>query len=227
MTHTTKILIRLGGCPGWSEFSLGTQVILMVLLCTGLFIVAPAADWFVCASMNIHHSSPLEVKSAVTLKIKFITQQKRPRGWAVSAPDFGSRVLIGVAGSNPAGGKILPEPKGRFIAQSLSCSPFHRLEMTEILLKGRKTLTHPSIMTHKPVELRCSYLSHVKRICVFEHSGMTNFNCACPAIQRGQGSGFLSEGFSWFTACMSEQRRFWRDCADAQARLNLRCSHRR
>ena len=23
---------------------------------------------------------------------------------------------------------------------------------------------------------------------------MTNFNCACPAIQRGQGSGFLSEG---------------------------------
>ena len=50
----------------------------------------------------------------------------------------------GVAGSNPAGREILPEPKRRFIAQSLSCSPFHRLEMTEILLKGRKTLTHPS-----------------------------------------------------------------------------------
>ena len=26
---------------------------------------------------------------------------------------------------------------------------------------------------------------------------------------------------------MGEQRRFWQDCADAQARLNLRCSHRR
>ena len=51
----------------------------------------------------------------------------------------------GVAGSNPAGGEILFEPKWRFIAQSLSCSPFHRLEMTEILLKGRKTLIHPSI----------------------------------------------------------------------------------
>ena len=50
----------------------------------------------------------------------------------------------GVAGSNPAGGEILLEPKRRFIAQSLSCSPFHRLEMTEILLKERKTLTHPS-----------------------------------------------------------------------------------
>ena len=49
----------------------------------------------------------------------------------------------GVAGSNPAGSEILPEPKQRFIAQSLSCSPLHRLEMTEILLKGRKTLTHP------------------------------------------------------------------------------------
>ena len=71
------------------------------------------------------------------------------------------------------------------------------------------------------------HLCPVKRICVFEHSVIANFNCACPAIQRGQGSGFLSEGSSWLTACMSEQRRLWRDCADAQARLNLRCSHRR
>ena len=70
------------------------------------------------------------------------------------------------------------------------------------------------------------HLSPVKRICVFEHSVMTNFNCACPAIQKGQGSGFLSEGSSWLTAYISEQRRFWRDWADAQARLNLRCSHR-
>ena len=70
-------------------------------------------------------------------------------------------------------------------------------------------------------------MGRLKRICVFGHSVMTNFNCACSAIQRGQGSGFLSEGSSWLTACMSEQRRFWRDCADAQARLNLRCSHKR
>ena len=52
----------------------------------------------------------------------------------------------GVVGSNPAGGEILPEPKRLFIAQSLSCSPFHHLEMTEILLKECKTLTHPSIL---------------------------------------------------------------------------------
>ena len=87
-------------------------------------------------------------------------------------------------------------------------------------LKGRKNV-------RSSAGLMVCYMSPVKRICVFEHSVMTNFNCACPAIQRGQGSGFLSESSSWFSACMSEQRRFWRDCADAQARLNLRCSHRR
>ena len=58
--------------------------------------------------------------------------------------------------SNPAGGEILPEPKRRFIAQSLSCSPFHRLEMTEILLKGRKTLTHPSIQPSRVVVVTCA-----------------------------------------------------------------------
>ena len=65
-----------------------------------------------------------------------------------------------VAGSNRAGGEILSEPKRRFIAQSLSCSPFHHLEMTEILLKGRKTLTHPSILWFlwlgHDVEFACS-----------------------------------------------------------------------
>ena len=42
----------------------------------------------------------------------------------------------GVEGLNPAAGEILPEPKWRFIAQSLLCSPFHRLKIIEILLKG-------------------------------------------------------------------------------------------
>ena len=53
------------------------------------------------------------------------------------------RLALPTSDHGVAGGEILPEPKRRFIAQSLSCSPFHRLEMTEILLKGRKTLTHP------------------------------------------------------------------------------------
>ena len=41
-----------------------------------------------------------------------------------------------VSGSNTAGDDILSEPKLRFIAQSLSCSPFHCPDMTEIPLNG-------------------------------------------------------------------------------------------
>ena len=42
----------------------------------------------------------------------------------------------GISGSSPAGGNIISEPKWHFIAQSFSCSPFHRPDMNEILLKG-------------------------------------------------------------------------------------------
>ena len=41
----------------------------------------------------------------------------------------------GVSGSNPADGEILSEAKRRFIAQRLSCLPFHYPDMTEIRLK--------------------------------------------------------------------------------------------
>ena len=85
----------------------------------------------------------------------------------------------GVAGSNPAGGEILPEPKRRFIAQSLSCSSSHRLEMTEILLKGRKTLTHPSIQSavstyciHCTVTKGLTIL--LKNVCASKNSGFNN-----------------------------------------------------
>ena len=47
-----------------------------------------------------------------------------------------------------------------------------------------------------PLKSTDEQMWRVKRICVFEHSVMTNFICACPVIQRGQGSVFLSEGFS-------------------------------
>ena len=115
---------------------------------------------------------------------------------------------------------------------SVLCLSKLRHPLVTILLKSLITryetviVTKPAHTVMKITWIHHSEMSPVKWICVFEHSVMTNFNCASPAIQRGQGSGLLSEGSSWFTACMSEQRRFWRDCADAQARLNLRCSHR-
>ena len=42
----------------------------------------------------------------------------------------------GVSGSNPTDGEILSEAKRRFIAQGLSCLPFHCPDMTEIRMKG-------------------------------------------------------------------------------------------
>ena len=73
----------------------------------------------------------------------------------------------GVAGSSHAGGEILTEPKQLFIAQSLSCSPFHRLEMAEILLKGRKTLTHPSICLSVGTWLSVGTCLSVCRYCLY------------------------------------------------------------
>ena len=52
-------------------------------------------------------------------------------------------------------------------------------------------------------------MGRVKRICVFEHSVMINCNCACPAIQRGQGSGFLSEGSSSSEGSARMRRLAW------------------
>ena len=50
--------------------------------------------------------------------------------------------------------------------------------------RGSLGLCHP---TSYSWQLVCSgYVSPVKRICVFEHSVMTNFNCACPANQRAR-----------------------------------------
>ena len=77
--------------------------------------------------------------------------KKRPHGRAVSTPEFGSRGRgPRVLGSNPARGEILPKPKRRFIAQSLSCSPFHPLEILKYCWRGCKTLTHPSILSLNP-----------------------------------------------------------------------------
>ena len=83
----------------------------------------------------------------------------------------------GVAGSNPAGGEILPEPKRRFIAQSLSYSPFQRLEMTEILLKGRKTLTHPSILSEVITMLKGTKKHEDKEQCkTIKHEAIRSIN---------------------------------------------------
>ena len=97
------------------------------------------------------------------------------------------------------------ESRGTFKQKSRSLAPLNgwacavkichdgMLEDTNSLDGARITATAFLVRTSQPLKI---FMSPVKRICVFEHSVMTNFNCACPAIQRGQGSGFLSEGSS-------------------------------
>ena len=63
-------------------------------------------------------------------------------------------------------------------------------------IKATKMVSTMLIFVKFLTRLTLPFNVRVKRICVFEHSVMTNFNCACPVIQRGQGSGFLSEGSS-------------------------------
>ena len=126
-----------------------------------------------------------DFSDSILIKFSFIT-------WSVRVAE---RLVLptsvhGVAGSNPAGGEILPEPKRRFIAQSLSCSFFHRLEMTEILLKGRKTLTHPSIFYH----LRFQMPWIMGRIIYYEVVGVT--------FRGGEGEG--GGGRKLFMDCWGE-----------------------
>ena len=106
----------------------------------------------------------------------------------------------GVAGSNSAGGEILPEPKRRFIAQSLSCSPFHRLEMTEILLKGRKTLTHPPTMLDRKKGYQKRYItkhSHISRRISFYSSKFAGLKCITLMHLSMFSSRRDAEGIPW------------------------------
>ena len=64
-----------------------------------------------------------------------------------------------------------------FVLHILSCSgPY---------VRGFVSLQFPPIFW-----LFYLHMSPVKQICVFEHSVMTNFNCACPDIQRGRDLAF-------------------------------------
>ena len=84
----------------------------------------------------------------------------------------GSRCTFSVGHLLSRSGEILLEPKRRFIAQSLSCSPFHRLEMTEILLKGRKTLTHPSILSRTSINFLKMNKTHKMKHARSKHSDL-------------------------------------------------------
>ena len=193
-----KTLIRQGRCPGWSESSLGTH----------------SFCWFchVAAHTKIHHLPCVTKFCTVKWRLDQLWWQERIPGDQETHTNKG----VGMADF-----KRIAKTHDQSARMRMLCCT--HISFCSFFSTTSKKL-HSAWLSL--LALR-HFMSPVKRICVFEHSVMTNFNCACPAIQRAQGSGFLSEGSSWLTACMSERRRFRWDCADAQARLKLRCSHRR
>ena len=165
--------------------------------------LGPQNRQFTSSNDNFQYSYPLLIYFFIFFPFKTFYCLLKPSGVSVIKPDVSQ-------------GKAMLRNDVRFP------TTYCRMYRCKILTSSNQTLRY----IRKCIRIWFYHTGRVKRICVLEHSVMTNFNCACPVIRRGQGSGFLSEGSSWLTACMSEQRRFWRDCADAQARLNLRCSHR-
>ena len=104
------------------------------------------------------------------------------------------------------------ESRGTFRQKARSLAPLNGWACTvkichEGMLEDTNSLDASQFKTSKYLGFLLCYhhnglgknipeMGHVKQICVLEHSFMTNFNCACPAIGRGQGSGFLFEGSS-------------------------------
>ena len=89
--QTAKTLIRLGGCPGWSESTLGAHAILLVLSCRGSFSLclqyvampqpAPAAS-----AANF-----AQFKLIIRWKLQ---HYKLPRPYDPTTPDSGSMIIL-------------------------------------------------------------------------------------------------------------------------------------
>ena len=102
------------------------------------------------------------------------------------------------AGSGESLENVLKLPRTRELWYVRSSSHYETEDLKSFKWLKQNVVASPGHFSlgAKLIKKKNIHLSPVKRICVFEHSVMTNFNCASPAIQRGQGSGFLSEGSS-------------------------------
>ena len=69
--------------------------------------------------------------------------------------------------------------------------------------------------------IRCSHLGQLMRLWHFSSSVNSFFKRACASIQLGKLSNFWSDTSSTSILQVCEQRRLWRDCTEAQARLRL------
>ena len=115
-----------------------------------------------------------------------------------------------------------------FILHKLSSSNAHTQPSSgaRCLIFGR-TLSYTFILHVRTVNalarLRRLAGAFAGRLCGKYHNLMSWLECACAAIQWGQIPSSLYKASSSLYR-VSEQRRLWRDCADAQARLSILCS---
>ena len=72
--------------------------------------------------------------------------------------------------------------------------------------------------------LKIPYMSRLMRLWHLSPSVNSIFKHACAAIHWGYTADVWSDPSSTSILYVREQRRLWRDCADAQSRLSLRCS---
>ena len=115
----------------------------------------------------------------------------------------------------PTGTDLLIDPAVYSLLQS-SC----KQQLLSLKLKKKKK----SSRLWTPV---CPYrakMSHLMTLWYFSSSVNSFFKNTCAASQWGLMSDFWSYLSSTSILYVCEQRRLWRDCANAQARLSLRWS---
>ena len=83
---TVKTMIRLGWCPGWSESSLGAQVILLVLSCGGSYIshVTTKPAFGICDQLRLKPACSA-TETSLGLEILYYPDSKQQKWWSYCA----------------------------------------------------------------------------------------------------------------------------------------------
>ena len=112
--RTAKTLIRLGWCLGWSESSLGVQVILLVLSCSGSYMshVTTKSAFGVCDQLRFKPACSA-TETTLGLEILYYPDSKQQKRWSYcadvhadpvfeisSSPTLASHAVVGLAYSH-------------------------------------------------------------------------------------------------------------------------------
>ena len=80
--RTAKTLIRLGGCPDWSEYSLGAHAILLVLSCGGSYSLCElqgSSYWYTETMSDNASLFWRSLKKELFTIVRFVNYRKTPK----------------------------------------------------------------------------------------------------------------------------------------------------